>query len=99
MSTNNVVKIDPNFDLPRGVRDIEYSTPDKTDSSLQRSDDTGVFYSVSYDEPDVVGPDSDFPQGGTNTGSLGLRPPDYINVVSQVMRLTTDGRYVVDVII
>lgn len=28
-----------------------------------------------------------------------LRPPDYITVVSQVMRQATDGRFVVDVIL
>lgn len=94
----DLVTVDPNFSLPPGVADLGYTNPDdNADSSLERSSQSGQVVTVEYDE---------FQQGEDGEGfgdqsglGSGLLPPDYVNVVSQVMRQTTDGRYVVDVIL
>ena len=38
-------------------------------------------------------------EGETSNPTATLLPPDWVQVVSQVMRQTSDGRYVVDVIL
>ena len=93
------VSVDPNFSLPPGVSDLGYTNPDdKTDSSLERSDETGEVISVDYDEWEI-GENEATDEGESNNPGSGLLPPDWVQVITQVMRQTSDGRYVVDVIL
>ena len=92
----DLVTVDPNFSLPTGVADLGYTNPDdKADSSIERSNTTGQIINIDYDEA-IVG-EGDF-DGNVGVGS-GLLPPDFVNVVSQVVRVTSDGRVSVDVIL
>lgn len=97
----DVVTVDPNFNLPPGVVDLGYTNPDdKTDPSLERSSDTGEVVVFEYDELGLGIDDTDLSaEGEANNLSNGLMPPDYVSVISQVMRQTSDGRYVVDIIL
>jgi len=92
--------VDPNFFLPPGVADLGYNNPDdKTDPALERSETTGEVIAFEYDESALGSDDGDSSGADSGDTSSGLRPPDYVTVISQVMRLTSDGRYVVDIIL
>jgi hypothetical protein len=91
------IEIDPNFFLPPDVVDMRYKEPDEeNDSALVRDESTGEVVSVDYDEvgvSDIDGSES----GGSDSDAL--FPPDYVTVVSQEVRVTGDGKFVVDVIL
>ena len=100
VDNSRVVTVDPNFSLPPGVADFQYINPDdSTDPALERSETTGEVIAFEYDEI-WLGDDSESnDDGDSNNPSTQLLPPDYVTVVSQIMRQTSDGRYVVDVIL
>lgn len=96
----DTVSVDPNFSLPPGVKDLSYNNPDdKTDPSLERSEATGEVIAFEYDEIWLGESDESSGDDDSNNPSNQLLPPDYVTVVQQVMRQTSDGRYVVDVIL
>lgn len=91
------VEIDPNFFLPPNVVDMRYVDIDEEgNSSTTRSEDTGEIISVNYDEVDYSEFDS---EPDTGTVPPLLSPPDSVTLVSQQVRVTDDGRFVVDVIL
>lgn len=97
-----VVAVDPNFSLPFGVTDIGYSSPEeKNDSGIERSDSTGEIIPTEYNVESLGEMDGtlDSEDSVGESNEAILLPPDYISVVSQVMRQTSDGRYVVDVVL
>ena len=96
----DVVTVDPNFPLPPGVSDLGYQTPEeKNDSTLDRSDSTGQVVVTEYDDGYFGDENEATDEGETSNPTATLLPPDWVQVVSQVMRQTSDGRYVVDVIL
>lgn len=88
INTGNVVSvpatiIDPNFFLPPGVVDLKYAIKDDASAG----DDQGGLGSGSGTVTTIVDP-------------LGaLRPPNWINIVSQVIRISPTGHVSVDVTI
>lgn len=92
-----VVTVDPNFSVPFGVRDLGYLNPDNQETeATERSDETGEVVSVEYDE---MSDPIDFDSSPAPGSEVGIYPPDSVTVVSQILRQTNDGRYVVDVVI
>lgn len=90
------VEIDPNFFLPPNVVDMRYADIDEADDSATTRSDTGEVVSVNYDEVDYSDLITD---PGTGTVPPLLFPPDSVTLVSQQVRVTDDGRFVVDVIL
>ena len=89
----DLVTVDPNFSLPPGVAGVEYTNPDDAgDVDFERDSVTGELVSEEFGQDDLVS----LPDGGMESTGLA---PDYINVVQQIMRQTSDGRYVVDIIV
>lgn len=92
--------IDPNFSLPPGVIDLEYRNLDEPgDSALTRDGDTGEVVNVDYDEVSYDEAGNDDTGSGTDANGDTLYPPDSVTLVSQTVRITADGRTVVDVIL
>lgn len=93
------VTIDPNFFLPPNVVDMRYANQeDASDSVTTRSPDTGEIVSVDYDVIDYSDTGETDATDEEPVNTL-LSPPDYVTVVSQQVRVTSDGRFVVDVIL
>lgn len=87
-SSADFITVDPNFFLPPNLAGIGYAgSEDGPDGSMDDQEISGEGDSGSVSTIDPL------------PTSPVLRPPDYANVVSQIMRQTSDGRYVVDVII
>ena len=97
------VSVDPNFSRPPGVIDLEYRDIDdagESSTNTERSDETGNVISIDYDDAVIDGGyDGTVPGDGTDTQITELYPPDYISFVSQITRIASDGRVVVDVVI
>jgi hypothetical protein len=92
--------IDPNFPLPPGVIDVEYRNIDEPyNSATERSAETGEVINVDYDEVSYGESSTDDADSGGTTTSDMLYPPDSVTLVSQTVRITSDGRTVVDVIL
>ena len=92
------VTVDPNFSLPPDLIDITYSNPEEKEVTTTRSVESGDLVASEYDEVfETIDNPSDQVVGIENQTLL--YPPDHIDVVSQTMYQTTDGRYVVDVVI
>ena len=95
-STRNVVLkqpvvLDPNFFSPPGVVDVRYINDNETDGLYtDDSEDTVVDGSDSESPDDLI---------VNNPVSIGLQPPSNVTVVSQTVKVATDGRFVVDVVI
>jgi len=91
------IKIDPNFFLPPNVVEMSYvDIEDNGDNTTERSAETGNVVGMQYDDEIVELDDLPVEAGAASTV---LSPPDGITVVSQNVRVTADGKYVVDVII
>jgi hypothetical protein len=98
----STASIDPNFSLPPGVIDLEYRNIDEPrDSSTERSEDNGEVINVDYDSSSFQELNDWGNDTGTGTDSSGdiLYPPDSITLVTQTVRITSDGRTVVDVVL
>lgn len=94
------IEIDPNFFLPPTVVDMRYrNLEDAGDSTTTRSADTGEIVNVDYDEIEFSELDSDNDPFENDTVSTFLSPPDYVNIVSQQVRVASDGKFVVDIIL
>ena len=96
------VTLDPNFFLPPNVVDMRYADLEvESDSATTRSTETGEVINVDYQEVDYseIAPNPDDAAGagnGTTSPTL-IQPPDSVTVVSQTVRQTADGKFVVDV--
>lgn len=94
------IEIDPNFFLPPTVVDMRYrNLEDADDSTTTRSPDTGEVVSVEYDDISFNELVSDNDPFENETVSTFIAPPDYANVVSQQVRVASDGKFVVDIIL
>jgi len=95
------ITVDPNFSIPPNVVDLNYrNIDDPADSTTSRSADTGEVVNVTYDEVDYGEMGGDYYTYGGDTGSTDLLyPPDSVTVVSQTVRISADGRAVVDVVL
>lgn len=93
-----IVTVNPNFDLPPDLINLRYENIEEDYDNVFAQRDSEVEAVVEYE--DFYGDESSDEYGSEPDGTgTGIRPPDYISIVSQVARQTTDGRYVVDVII
>lgn len=93
-----IVTVNPNFDLPPDLINLRYENIEEDYDNVFAQRDSEVEAVVEYE--DFYGDESSDEYGSEPDGTgAGIRPPDYISIVSQVARQTTDGRYVVDVII
>lgn len=91
-------ELDPNFFLPPNVIDMRYvDTEEAADAELVRNDD-GEVSQVSYDEVDYSESLDDFDEGSNDENSL-LPTPDSVVLVSEEVRVTADGKFVVDVVL
>jgi hypothetical protein len=88
--------LDPNFFLPPDVIDMRYVELDTEDSRVGYTED-GELVGYLYDDA-TTAEFEEFGQGDTGASSL-LSPPDSVTVLAQEVRVTQDGRFVVDVII
>lgn len=88
------VSVDPNLPLPPGVIDLGYKNIDDDPSGVERSATTGEVVSTEYSEVSA----EEFYQDLIAANSL-LLPPNTVTVVSQVARGTSDGTFVVDVVL
>lgn len=98
---HDLVTVDPNFSIPPGVVDMGYSDPlsDET-SQVERSAESGEIVAVTYDEVAPSEEETGLDDSVKNDQPISYIPtPDYMTVVSQTTRQTSDGRYVVDVVL
>lgn len=79
-----VSKIDPMFNIPVGVTDLEYTEDSSLDLRLTQDDNGNYIYT---------------PPGGIQSNQYGLPTPNIIGVVSQTIRTAKSGSQVVDVVI
>ena len=94
------IEIDPNFFLPPNVVDMRYVNQEDAnlDSATTRDSDTGEVVNYDYDD---LSYSEDAGDGTDPVGSapIVVAPPDAVTVVSQQVRQTADGKFVVDVIL
>jgi hypothetical protein len=96
INQNNIVavppvEIDPNFYLPEGVTNVHYATIDTSGGGEPIEGPDGTMQVVMYDLiTDIITP---------ILGPPDLRPPDTCIVTSQTVRVASDGRFVVDVLL
>src|SRR6478735_10631022 len=83
------VTVDPNFFLPPGLINAEY-----TSEAGPPSDDEETVSAIIVPEIEEL-----VDQTVTSGGALGLRPPDFVTLYSQTVRIAADGRQVVDVVL
>src|ERR1044072_2689412 len=94
------IEIDPNFFLPPTVVDMRYrNLEDASDSTTTRSDQTGEVVNVDYDEVSYSELERDTDRFENESVSTIISPPDYVTVVSQQVRVASDGKFVVDIIL
>lgn len=95
------IALDPNFFLPPNVVDMRYVDPDVESDSATTRADNGEVVNVDYDEVDFSELSSQPDDDGAGQGSAPflIQPPDSLSVISQQVRVTSDGRFVVDVIL
>jgi hypothetical protein len=94
------IEIDPNFFLPPTVVDMRYrNLEDASDSTTTRSDQTGEVVNVDYDEVSYSELERDTDPFENESVSTIISPPDYVTVVSQQVRVASDGKFVVDIIL
>jgi len=90
------VEIDPNFFIPPNVVDMRYIDLESQDSATDRDDD-GEIVNVDYEDSSYSGLDGDSDDSGPSSSVIS--PPDDITVISQTVRVTQDGKFVVDVVL
>ena len=88
--------LDPNFFLPPDVIDMRYVDLDTQDTSIGYTED-GEIVGFLYEDA-TTAEFEEIVEGDTGSSSL-LSPPDSVTVLAQEVRVTSDGRFVVDVII
>lgn len=93
------VTLDPNFFLPPNVVDMRYVDPEVESDSATTRGDNGEVINADYNEVDYSEIASNPDDAGSNTVTYMIQPPDSVSVVSQQVRVTSDGRFVVDVIL
>ena len=95
-----VRELDPNFFLPPNVVDMRYvnSEEQEQDSELVRSE-TGEVLQVSYDAADPSELGTDDQETDLDPLTVLLPTPDSLTLVSQNVRVTADGKFVVDVVL
>lgn len=99
-SASVITTVDPNLPLPPNVLDLQYKNVEEAaDSPTARSSETGEIVNVDYDEvPSSTIGTSDGVAVDAGTEDK-LYPPDSVTVVSQTVRIASDGRAVVDVVL
>jgi hypothetical protein len=94
------IVLDPNFFLPPNVVDMRYRTAEEENDSAVGRSDSGEIVNVEYDDSGFSELQEGVDENDENDSvSSFLSPPDYANVVSQTVRVTADGKFVVDVIL
>ncbi len=97
---SNVIKtpevvLNPLFFIPPGVVDVRTGTGDVTDEDGSSFDDVSDLQVIDVDDaitdPDLVDGDSD--------GTEAPATPQWMSIIGQEVRIATDGRAVVDVVI
>lgn len=78
-----VDKIDPMFNIPDGITELEYDEETPSDLVLTQDSDGNFVYAPT----------------NPPTTQYGLVAPNIIGVVSQIIRTTKSGAQVVDVVI
>lgn len=90
-------EIDPNFFLPPNVVDMRYvNVEENEDSTMARDDDSGEIVNVDYQDTSYSELEDSEDSGPV---SAVISPPNYAEVVSQTVRVTEDGKFVVDVVL
>lgn len=93
------LELDPNFFLPPNVIDMRYvNTEEDSDSGLVRTE-SGEVTSVTYDEVDSTDFQEDSESTDGDSEESTLPTPDSLTLVSQEVRVTADGKFVVDVVL
>lgn len=91
------IEIDPNFFLPPNVVDMRYVDLEEADSNTMR-DSEGEVVGASYDEVSNAEFEA-IPTGSQDSSETMLPTPDSVSLVSQEVRVTADGKIVVDVVL
>lgn len=91
-------ELDPNFFLPPNVIDMRYvDTEEDADTELIRTD-SGEVSQVSYDEVDPTEILGELEEASSDENAM-LPTPDSLVLVSEQVRVTADGKFVVDLVL